>query len=76
MDFHRVELEKAFVDGSLVIVCWEPDCLKHRLTHWGEETWVEHERIDDCKHYSHGICTEHARLLEEEIDEFFEQEAA
>ena len=64
-------VDQALKDGQLVVVCWEPDCLQHRLLDWGEEEWVEHERTGDKRQYTHGICQRHATLYRRSIDSYF-----
>ena len=66
----RLQLEKALTRKQLVTVCWEPDCPMHRLEQWGPQQWLPFEKKSSYRNYTHGICPEHARLLQEEIDQF------
>ncbi|MBI2505843.1 MAG: hypothetical protein HYW07_21730 [Candidatus Latescibacteria bacterium] len=65
-----LQLELALTRGELVTVCWEPTCPMHRLEKWGAQQWLPFEKSTTYRNYSHGICPEHARLLQREIDQF------
>lgn len=48
----------------------------HRLEKWGAQQWLPFEKSATYRNYSHGVCPEHARLLQQEIDQFlFEHQA-
>ena len=66
----RLQLENALTRKQLVTVCWEPACSMHRLEKWGAQQWLPFEKQPTYRNYSHGICPEHARLLQQEIDQF------
>ncbi len=68
------ELNDALSDGRMVVVCWEPQCRKHRLPHWGEEEWVECDRNGSKKQYSHGICNQHEAKYRLDMDAYFDKE--
>lgn len=65
------ELNEALADGRMVVVCWEPECRKHRLPHWGEDEWVECERNGRKHQYSHGICVHHEAKYRIDMDAYF-----
>lgn len=70
-----LQLELALTRGELVTVCWEPTCPMHRLDYWGAQQWLPFEKRPAYRNYSHGVCPEHARLLQEEVEQFlFEQQ--
>lgn len=70
------EIDNALATGRLVVVCWEPECRKHRMPHWDEDAWVEHERSGDPHQYTHGICDVHEALYRREIDLYFGKKEA
>lgn len=76
MKTSRLQLEHALTRSELVTVCWEPTCSMHRLDHWGAQQWLSFEKSPTYRHYSHGICPEHARLLQGEIDQFLHEHRA
>ncbi len=67
----RTQLQSAFERGEIVVVCWEPGCSLHRLSHWNEERWVSFAKRPTYARYSHSICPTHARRFREEIARFF-----
>lgn len=64
----QAELEAAFADEEIVVVCWEPGCLLHRLPHWPEEQWVVREPRKGYPRYSHGLCRQHFLKYQQEIE--------
>jgi hypothetical protein len=68
-----IAVNQALKNGSLVVVCWEPECRQHRLPDWTEEEWIEHERVGDKHQYTHGICQRHAALYSQSIDAYFDK---
>ncbi|MFT5086626.1 MAG: hypothetical protein ACI906_004070 [Candidatus Latescibacterota bacterium] len=76
MRFEQVELERAFAQEQIVLVCWEPSCQMHRLAHWNEEKWVARPHVEGYQKYSHSICRSHYRLCQEEIQRYIAKEAA
>ncbi|MCC7265675.1 MAG: hypothetical protein IT369_24470 [Candidatus Latescibacteria bacterium] len=71
----RLQLESALARGEMVTVCWEPSCSMHRLGKWGAQQWLPFEKSPTYRNYSHGVCPQHARLLQEEIDRFLHEQA-
>jgi len=63
---HYQELERAFRRGATIIVCWQPGCSMHRLRSWQEGEWEPYPRRNEYPRYSHGICGDHFRKLEQE----------
>lgn len=63
------ELEQAFAAGKVVVKCWEPGCLFHRLPHWPAEVWVSVDSRDYLG-YSHGICPLHLHQYQREMARF------
>ncbi len=76
MHAENSELERAFLQDDMVLVCWEPGCQMHRLSHWQEGKWVTRPQIKGYKNYSHTICRSHYRLCQEEIQRFVTEETA
>jgi hypothetical protein len=76
MRSEHIELERAFAQKQIVLVCWEPSCQMHRLAHWQEEKWVARPHVKGYKHYSHSICRSHYRLCQEEVQRYIAKEAA
>jgi hypothetical protein len=71
----RLQLENALDRGRMVTVCWEPTCSMHRLKGWGAQQWLPFERRSTYHNYTHGVCPQHARQLQEEVDQLlFEQQ--
>ena len=66
MKNYLYELQQAYQSDEMISVCWEPECAKHRLAHWRPGTWIEYPR-EPFRRYSHGICCEHAALMEADI---------
>ncbi len=47
----------------------------HRLGQWEAQQWLPVSRNPAYRNYSHGVCPEHARLLQEEVEQLlFEQQ--
>jgi hypothetical protein len=63
------ELEQAFEAGMIVVKCWDPGCLLHRLPHWPEEVWIP-VQPREYEGYSHGICRLHLRQYQREAERF------
>jgi hypothetical protein len=38
------ELEAAFANGDMIVVCSEPGYKIHRLPHWQEKEWLVHSQ--------------------------------
>ncbi|MSR84032.1 MAG: hypothetical protein EXS58_14100 [Candidatus Latescibacteria bacterium] len=71
----KLQLEYALIRGELVTVCWEPTCSMHRLEKWGAQQWLPFAKSPAYRNYSHGICPDHVRLIQEEVEQFlFEQQ--
>ena len=70
------ELEAAFANGDLIVVCWEPGCKMHRLPHWQEKEWVTRSQEKGYRNYSHSICRSHYRVYQQQIDRYITEEAA
>ena len=68
------ELEMALAHDEMVIVCWEPGCMMHRLPHWNEGTWVARKQQKGYRNYSHGICFWHYQAYQKQIDQFIAEE--
>jgi len=76
MNSPEIEIEEAFEKGEIVTVCWDPECLMHRLPHWDEGRWIAHESKKGYRNYSHGICRFHFRMYQREIERYMAAEAA
>lgn len=63
------ELEQAFAAGGIVVKCWDPGCLLHRLPHWPKEVWIAVQPREYAG-YSHGICRLHLRQYKREMERF------
>lgn len=61
------ELEQAYAAGKVVVRCWEPGCLFHRLPHWPEDLWIAVQPREYAG-YSHGICRLHLRRYQREME--------
>jgi hypothetical protein len=71
---HESDLEQAFENGEVVVVCWEPGCTMHRLPHWSETEWITYPRKKGYQRYSHGICAWHYWVCQQDIEQFIDAE--
>ena len=67
MTRQEAQLGQAFAGSDLIVVCWEPGCSMHRLPTWDSDRWVPRDRHVGYRHYSHGICSRHYRLLMQQV---------
>ena len=60
------ELINAFSRQDMIVVCWHPNCLLHRLKSWSDGEWAVYPRQAEYHNYSHGICEHHFKEYVEE----------